>query len=197
MKKTLLLLALLPAAAFAVDGKNDEYLGASLDYVHHGLTLGSQNLGNQTKQEKNQIGYSVKAGFHSHPNLSWELEYADAGKAKQTFNNAGNTNQLDVSLNSITISAIGHLPLTEKLGLYGRVGVARLSGKASLNGNGAYKARDNVPVMGVGLKAKIDDSWYAYTELTQYGKLQYGKFDNLPTDSHKVRRINAGLSYHY
>lgn len=203
MKHTLLLLALLTPAAFALDSSNDEYLGASIDYVRHGLKLNNDALPGGKSQDNTTVGYSLKAGFYSSPNLSWELEYANAGKASQYYRSPNAADDhLEMSQQSVSLSAIGHLPLNDKFGLYGRLGVARLTGRATLdlpssNASGSLKATATVPVIGIGVEAKFDNNWRGFAELIQTKKLNFSENTDWSELTHSVRRFSTGLAYHY
>lgn len=204
MKHALILLLLAAPTAFAItiDNNNDEYLGASIDYINHGLRV--NETGNPAKSTENQAtGYSLRAGFYSNSYLSWEMEYADAGSADRYYAQPGfNDDHLEVSQRSFSLSAIGHLPLNETFGLYGRIGFARMTGKGTFDSqatgqSGSVSARATKPVIGIGMEAKLNNGWRAYTELTQFSKLKYGEHGSWPSDSQHVRRLLAGVSYHY
>lgn len=190
MKKNLLLLALLaPLAAHAVDTSKDEYIGGNLSLSRHSVSMPGYTT---TSSDNKANGYGFRAGFYSHDNLSWELDYQNYGKAKRTV--SGGT-QVESALSSVGVSAIGHLPINEQLGLYGRVGMARVESKTTGSDGSGFKARKTVPVIGVGLEAQIQPDMRAYVEYAKTGKVKSTTGGN--EDSHSGSRLSAGVSYHY
>lgn len=196
MKKSLALLALIaPLAAHAVDSSKDEYIGGNLSLTRHSVGMGNPTFNTQTKTESNDTGYGLRAGFYSHDNLSWELDYQDYGKNVRTYGTSG---KAESKLSSIGVSAIGHLPLNEKLGLYGRVGLARVASKTTLSGSIAstgFKARKTVPVIGVGVESQLNADMRGYVEYTQTGKVKSSTGG--AEDTHSASRLSAGVTYHY
>lgn len=196
MKKHLVLLALLaPMAAYAVDGSKDEYIGGNLSLTRHSVGMGNPAFNNQTKSDSNDTGYGLRAGFYSHDNLSWELDYQNYGKNVRTYSTNG---KVESALSSVGVSAVGHLPLNDKLGLYGRVGLARVESKTTSSGSiGAtgFKARKTVPVIGIGLEAPLSPEIRGYVEYAQTGKVKSSTGG--AEDSHSASRLSAGITYHY
>ena len=188
MKKNLLLLALLaPLAAYAVDSSNDEYIGGNLSLTRHSVTMPGYTT---TNADNNANGYGLRAGFYSHDNLSWELDYQNYGKSERTISGGG---KVQSELSSVGISAIGHLPLNDKMGLYGRAGLARLSSKTT--GVSNFSARKNTAVLGVGLESQIQPNMRGFVEVTTTGKVK--STTGGAEDSHSGTRLSGGITYHY
>jgi len=196
MKKHLVLLALLaPLAAHAVDSSKDEYIGGNLSLSRHTVSMGNPAFNSQTKADSNDSGYGLRAGFYSHNNLSWEVDYQDYGKNVRTYSTNG---KVESKLSSFGVSAIGHLPLNDKLGLYGRVGLARVESKTTLSGNignTGFKSRKTTPVIGVGLETQLTPEMRGYVEYAQTGKVK--STTGGAEDSHSASRLSAGVTYHY
>lgn len=196
MKKPLVLLALLaPLAAHAVDSSKDEYIGANLSLSRHSVTMGNATYNTQTKSDSNDTGYGLRAGFYSHDNLSWELDYQDYGQNTRSYTGDG---KVESTLSSVGISAIGHLPLSQKLGLFGRVGLARVESKTTTSGSitsASFKARKTVPVLGIGLESQLSPDMRGYVEYAHTGKVK--STTGGAEDSHSASRLSAGVTYHY
>lgn len=196
MKKSLILLALLaPLAAHAVDSSKDEYIGGNLSLSRHSVSMGNATYNTQNKSDNNDTGFGLRAGFYSHDNLSWELDYQDYGKNVRNYSGGG---KVESTLSSVGISAIGHLPLSQQLGLYGRVGLARVESKTTASGsitNTNFKARKTVPVIGIGLESQLSPEMRGYVEYTQTGKVK--STTGGAEDTHSASRLSAGVTYHY
>lgn len=196
MKKSLVLLAMLaPLAAYAVDSSKDEYIGGNLSLTRHKVSMGNPTFNTQTQTDSNDTGFGLRAGFYSHDNLSWELDYQDYGKEVRTY---GTNGKAESKLSSVGISAIGHLPLNQQLGVYGRVGLARVESKTTVSGsisNTGFKAHKTVPVIGVGLESQLSPEMRGYVEYTQTGKVK--STTGGAEDTHSASRLSAGVTYHY
>lgn len=196
MKKSLILLALLaPLAAHAVDSSKDEYIGGNLSLSRHSVSMGNATYNTQNKSDNNDTGFGLRAGFYSHDNLSWELDYQDYGKSERSYSSNG---KVESTLSSVGISAIGHLPLNQKLGLFGRVGMARVESKTTATGsvgNTSFKARKTVPVIGIGLESQLSPDMRGFVEYAQTGKVKSSTGG--AEDSHSASRLSAGVTYHY
>ncbi len=188
MKKNLLLLALLaPLAAYAVDSSKDEYIGANLSLSRHSVTMPGYTT---TKTDNNSNGYGLRAGFYSHDQLSWELDYQNYGTSERTLSNGS---KVESELSSVGISAIGHLPLNDKLGLYGRAGMARVESKTT--GANSFKARKTVPVIGLGVETQLQPDLRAFVEVAKTGKVKSSTGGQ--EDTHSGTRLSGGITYHY
>lgn len=203
MKRVLISGLLLASSMALANGSSDEYLGASLDVVQHGLKLGDSSYPSKG-EDKRDTGYSVKAGYYSSPNLAWELEYADSGKGTRNYDRPGSPDdKLEAHVKSFSISAKAQLPINDKLSVYGKAGVARLAGRQTFRSAVlpeevlVQKANKLVPVFGIGAELKLDDNLRAFLELSQTGKLKYDANGTLPADTQQLRRLGAGFSYHY
>jgi len=193
MKKNLLLLALLaPLAAYAVDSSKDEYIGGHLSLSRHSVTLPGYKSSNV---DNNSNGYGLRAGFYSRDNLSWELDYQDYGKSKRMLSNGVDSDRVESKLSSVGISAIGHLPLNDKLGLYGRAGMARVESKTTGSDGSGFKAHKTVPVIGLGVETQLQPDMRAFVEVAKTGKVKSSTGSQ--EDTHSGTRLSGGITYHY
>jgi OOP family OmpA-OmpF porin len=145
MKKiatALLLSTVVAAPAFAADSG-----------WYAGVTLGSARisvpavLGVSTKNS--DTVYGVVGGYQFDKNWAAELEYTGAGK----FATATGSGKAD----AFGVTAVGTLPLSDSFGLYGKLGFAQVSGKATGTGaNGAALSNANRTAATYGLGVKYN-----------------------------------------
>ena len=74
-------------------------------------------------------GYSVAVGKYINSNISVELGYADFGD--DTTNIGGVDAEFEAT--AIQFSALGYLPLSEKAGLFARIGVEKISADSTVS----------------------------------------------------------------
>lgn len=82
----------------------------------NGFTADFENGGDE-------FGYNVAVGKYLNENISVELGYANFGADSGTFDGVS----AEFEATAIQLSALGYLSLSEKSGLFGRIGVERIS----------------------------------------------------------------------
>ncbi|MCL6264091.1 outer membrane beta-barrel protein [Craterilacuibacter sp. RT1T] len=183
----LLSLSLIAGVASAAPQLADEYIGFSGAFAHHNVSYPSYN-----SNEDNRVGYALTAGYYVLPQLSLELAFADLGDSDgKDFNG-----KVSTSIRSVSFSALGHLPVTEQFGVYGRLGAGQLRARGDY-GFGSYTTHDYQPVVGIGVEGTISNEWRLFAELTHYGKVTLENQNGDSMGSVKAMALQAGASYHF
>ena len=136
----LLSTAVVAAPAFAAD--EGVYAGVSLG---SGRTNVPAAAGAATKSS--DTVYGVLAGYQFDKNCAAEVEYTGAGK----YTTASTSGKAD----AFGVTAVGTLPLGNAFSLYGKLGVAQVTGKAS---GAVTDANRTSATYGLGVKYDINQS---------------------------------------
>ena len=112
------------------------YLGLS---ANHSDLDGVGSIGGPSDTDN---GLRVYGGLNFNKNLGVELGYANLG----TFNFGGNTD-----VDSFYLSAVGNLPINDKISLTGRLGFARWDASGAVSDSGTD------PLYGIGAAYKINN----------------------------------------
>ncbi|NDV11559.1 porin family protein [Crenobacter caeni] len=192
MKKltSALLLTVLAAGAHAAQ-PDDEYIGIAGAIARHKTDFGVLG-GNGSNQENTRAGIAINAGYYLMPQLSLELAYADLGDSKRNYG----TNKLKTNFRSVSFSALGHLPVNDAFGVYGRLGASQARARATVNGESATQ-HDYRPVFGFGVESTLSSDWRVFAELTHYGKVDFEDAYGNKEASVEVMALQAGVSYHF
>lgn len=173
MKKTALILAigtLISASAMAAD---DFYAGANI-----GRGKLEADAGNGFNISKTDTSWDVFGGVKLNPNFAAEIGYRDLGDAK--FSESGVNGKL--SATAMQVSALGILPISNEVEVFGRLGLAHIKGKSEFSGAG-LSIRDseskNRAVMGIGAKYNLSKDFSLRTEYTSYAKIDDVRLSNL------------------
>lgn len=140
MKKiaaALLLSSVVAAPAFAAD--NGVYAGVTLGRSHTGTPSGT------ALTKSSDTVYGFLAGYQFDQNWGVEAAYGGAGK----FATATNSGKAD----ALSVVAIGTMPMSDTLSLYGKLGYA--STKTSISGGGATGATRGAATYGLGLQYNV------------------------------------------
>jgi len=114
MKRLLIVLVLCSFVAIpAAHAKKGFYIGGSV-----GSSSADVDRSTSTRINFDATGYKLFAGYGAMRFLAFEAGYTDFGSPSESF---GNTN-LDLDLKIGALWAIGILPATPRLSLYGRLG---------------------------------------------------------------------------
>jgi OOP family OmpA-OmpF porin len=136
----------------------------------NGLT--SQNINGINRD----LGYKVFAGYKINKNFAIEAGYFYLGQ----FGFNTNTTPLgtlsgETKLNGLNLDALGILPVTEKLSVFGRIGVTHTQANDSFVGTGAVNvlnpnpsSRDTNLKAGLGLQYALNDALTVRAEIERY-----------------------------
>ena len=194
MKKltSALLLAVLAAGAHAAQPA-DEYIGIAGAIARHKTDYSGTIFGNNgSNQENTRAGIAINAGYYLMPQLSLELAYADLGDSKRNYG----TNKLKTNFRSVSFSALGHLPVNDAFGVYGRLGASQARARGTINGS-SFTQHDYRPVFGFGVESTLSSDWRLFAELTHYGKVDFEDAAGKADGSVEVMALQAGVSYHF
>ncbi|MGL6070524.1 porin family protein [Craterilacuibacter sp.] len=183
----LLSLALIAGAASAAPQLADEYIGFAGAIANHNVDYAGYN-----SKEDTRAGYVLNAGYYFMPQLSVELAFADLGDSKGK--DAQGT--VSTSIRSVSFSALGHLPINQQIGVYGRLGAGQLRARGDY-GFGSYTTTDYQPVVGIGVEGTLSSDWRLFAELTHYGKVTLEDKNGNNMGDVNAMALQAGASYHF
>lgn len=141
-----------------------------------------------------QLGYQVNSNF------AVEAGYIDFGKVNYSASYAGGAASGTAKAGGIDVAALGILPLTDSLSVFGKAGLVAARVKSDLAATGSAatatgSASANVvsPLFGLGLDYKLNpavDLRAEYDHASNLGKS--GKTGKLTADM-----LSVGLAYHF
>lgn len=160
----LLVLVVSPALA---DNTGNSYVAVDLgSAAYSGVTVAAGTYPNPGV-------INIAVGYHFNPELAVEFGYSSFGKSTL---NISSTVTADVTASSLQISAVGSLPLSSKVDLIGKLGIANNSNSLNVqvsNVTTSYKASQSTILMGLGADFHINSH---FNLRAQY--LNFGKFGN-------------------
>ena len=108
-----------------------------------------------------------EVGYEFGNNTAAEISYTSFGTL---FNANDNNVSAKQDASAWTISAVGTLPLADRFGLYGRLGLARydLSNSGTVQNVGVDSSNSTKPYLGAGLKYDLDSNWMLRAEYQVY-----------------------------
>ncbi|BAO80301.1 outer membrane protein and related peptidoglycan-associated (lipo)protein [Serpentinimonas raichei] len=138
------------------------------DRITRGL-LGQGLVTNGFSERDRDVGFKLFGGYQINRNFGVELGWFDMGEMGYTATTTPpGSLQGDVTVRGLNLDLVGTLPLTERLSLLGRLGVAHVHTRGRFAATGAvtnpYGAtrtseRDTGLKLGVGLAWKLTDAW--------------------------------------
>jgi OOP family OmpA-OmpF porin len=159
---------------------------------------GASALSSNGKSNGNQ--WRLQLGYKLSPNVAIEGGYIDFGKAKYSASYTGGTAQGTVKAGGLDIAALGIVPVTDSISVFGKVGVVAARVKSSLTaGTPASAATGNIsanaisPLIGLGASYKISDTMDVRAEYDHASDL--GKSGK--TGKMKADMVSVGLAYHF
>lgn len=113
----------------------------------------ANGLNAEFESGSNNSGYNVAVGKYINSNISIELGYADFGDGSENIGGV----DAEFEATAIQVSALGYLPVSEKAGLFARIGVEKISTEDSNNNEtddtdlfygvgGYYNVSDNIDI---------------------------------------------------
>ena len=115
-------------------------------------------------QTREATGGKLFAGWRLHRNLALELSYFDFGKARTTGTVSGAQAEGTMTTKAAGLSAVGLLPVTEDLWIFGRLGGLQTQTRSTLNGAG-LASRDETEIhTGIGGLWQLSRRWAARLE---------------------------------
>ncbi|MFN2645154.1 MAG: outer membrane beta-barrel protein [Burkholderiales bacterium] len=112
-------LAVPAAAQMRSPSLSSAYIGGSIGQSKFKADCGPLDC------DKEDTSFRLFGGYQFTPNIAAELGYASLGKLKV------NGIDGDIEATAWDLSAVGMFPIVDKLSILGRLGVARVEGKAS------------------------------------------------------------------
>lgn len=176
---TLIAASLAAPAAYA---DQPVYMGAAV-----GLTGGNATLSDGTtilESTNSPRPFRINAGYEITPAFAFEAGYVDA----TDFTFVG-TPHFGHSLMYLALK--GQLPLGEKWGVSGKLGVARHDLDISGLGANSTSIKNNLAMLSVGASYRFTQQISATLDLVDYGSSNKGGFKL------RARQIELGLQYNY
>lgn len=161
-------------------------------------SAGASALSSSGKSNSNK--WRLQLGYKVNPNFAVEAGYIDFGKARYSASYTGGTAEGTVKAGGIDVAALGILPLTDNLSVFGKAGLVAAHVKSELSATGTAAAASgsataNVisPLFGVGLDYKLSDAVDLRTEYDHASNLgKSGKTGKMTADM-----LSVGLAYHF
>jgi len=169
LAQTLTILLLLTNYAYA-DDLNGFYVTGEVthsksslnnNYFDNRLTnAGATNITNHDDESSNQ--WRLQAGYKFNPYFAIEGGYIDLGKSKYKADYTTGSANGELKAGGLDIAAIGILPITDTVSVFGKAGVIAASIDSKLNAKGtASSASDKnsinevLPLIGIGATYKV------------------------------------------
>jgi OOP family OmpA-OmpF porin len=144
-------------------------------------------------------GYKIYGGYQFNQHISIESGYFDLGDFQ--FNHITVPDGLlktNMQVRGINFDVVGHLPLSEKLSAFARLGVTYALTQDTFTGTGAANVlggklsdRDTFPKAGLGLQYAFNDSWAMRVEAERY------RISNAITDHNEIDLFSVGVVYKF
>jgi len=87
----------------------------------------ANGLNAEFESGSDQGGYNVAVGKYINSNISIELGYADFGEDTQNIGGV----EAEFEASAIQLSALGYLPVSEKAGLFARIGIEQVTAEST------------------------------------------------------------------
>ncbi len=147
-----------------VVAQSDFYIFGAFGNTNSDVTLGGENRAYDDKSS-----YALGAGYAVTRNFSLEAAYQDLGSHNGETDCPPGFTCLVIpvparaELTGISLSLIGSIPLTDRLDVYGRVGL--ISWDIDFDGiSSAFDASGEDLLYGAGVRGSIDDHWEVFAE---------------------------------
>jgi OOP family OmpA-OmpF porin len=167
------------------------YLGAGIGYASYreacadfNRLVGSTSTFGCTTSE--DTGLKAFLGWRFHRYLAAELSYVDYGEAKSTAATAGGGAIASSKVKSAGLSALGILPLGERLSVFGRLGMAEVKARTQIEGALAAVEDDDETelIVGIGGLFNLTRQWGV--------RLEYERLNDT-----KIDLISIGVQYRF
>lgn len=175
---------------------------ATIDDVSIRAGLASSGLGTASLDERDRdTGYKLFGGYQFNQHLGVEAGLFDLGSFGYTARTIP-TGTLggDIRIKGLNLDLVGTLPITDKLSLVGRAGVAHSRTRGRFDATGAAtvpygssspSARATLPKLGVGMAYQFTGSLSVRLEAERY------RIDDAVGHKGHVDMLSAGLVYHF
>lgn len=159
------------------------YLGGSIGQSRQNNAYG---VAGGALSSSSATGYQLTGGYKLNKYFGGEISYLDFGSATFTAPAAivGNAN-----LKGWNFSAVGSIPMTDSLGLFGKLGIF------NANPSGIISGSSNKPSWGLGLKYDLGSNWDVKGEYEQF---RMGSVNNVAGSSNgKAQMYSVGVDYNF
>lgn len=165
--------AQVPAVAQAqpvtADASSGWYAGGSLGQSGQKLRTENINVPTTGSQTTTDSGYKLFGGYQFDRNWAAELQYVDLGKYKYADQSGGTA---VVKTSGFSASAVGSWPVTEKMSLLGKVGLAQQTFAVSIVTPSSEQSRrisGSTMLLGLGGEYEISKNLLLRTEYEYFG----------------------------
>lgn len=200
MKKVLFLSMLLSSTVAMAQYVEGPYVGVGLGYVQHKVEHQSNLIGKHSA-DLGKFAAKAYVGYQLDESVAAELGYHYLGK--KTYGYSATVGQhtgsayADYRADLFTLAIRGILPLSDDVSLQGKIGAGLYHAKGSVNVKlvndvelGSVSKTKAVPVVGLGLGYKIDQTWSLLAEVEYLGKPALGgnvKIDHIWSSTVGIR----------
>lgn len=162
------------------------------------IGAGATQLNSSGKGSHNQ--WRVQLGYQFNPYFAMEAGYIDFGKVGYAASYAGGSATGTVKAGGFDVAALGMVPVSQSVSVFGKVGVAVARVKSDLVATGAPAAANAnltstsaAPILGVGVSYKLTDHVDLRTEFDHVSNL--GKSSS--TGKMSANMFSIGAAYHF
>ena len=150
--------------------------------------------------DERDTGYKLFGGYKFNKNFALEAGYFNLGKFGYTATTVpAGTQSGNIKLQGLNLDAVGILPITEKLSVFGRVGLNYAQAKDSFVGTGALAIQANPnpsksevnPKVGLGLQYDFTESLGMRVEAERY------RINDAVGNKGDIDLVSLGLIYHF
>ncbi len=146
--------------------------------TENGWYVTASGLNAEFESGSDQGGYNVAVGKYINSNISIELGYADFGEDTQNIGGV----DAEFEASAIQLSALGYLPVSEKAGLFARIGIEKVSAE-STSGSVEIENDDTDLFYGVGGYYNVSDNIDVRVE-----------FQRHEIDNNELDTVSAGVA---
>lgn len=118
-------------------------------------------------ESKNDTAFGVAGGYKFNDIFAVELGYRDLGGVSESDEDG----KVSVDFTALQLSVIANAAINDKVGIYGRLGMADLKLKVSVPGDSASDSK-NKAVFGVGAGYAVSQTVSLFVEYDQYAKYE-------------------------
>ncbi|GAB2897602.1 hypothetical protein GCM10027046_28970 [Uliginosibacterium flavum] len=148
-----------------------------------------------SKREKNDIGFQLYGGYAFNKFVALEADYVDLGTYEFRGANYGYDLQLSLKAKAYSLGVVGTVPLTDSIGLDGKLGIARVSQTFHCTLNcGNVSDTTNVSTTGVlalGAHWDMTKNLRLRASYEHFGGTKYRAYDNAGEEVSKT--VDYGL----
>ncbi len=189
----------------------DMYVGwkfgnGKADFGAAGKVFNTNVSGATTQKDDTGSFNSLYWGMRLNPNFGVELALAGANDFGSTDRSAAGSVRAKTNVSMFITDAVGYLPVSDNVTLYGKLGVAftRTYAESALGGNAALAAGEKSKHDGaktaahfsIGASYRFSSNWDVKLDIDRFSKVGLNSGANM-TGTAGITAVSVGLAYHF